>query len=214
MSLIRIQISEKCLYLQISQHLKWGRAENHTCKYRHHQFCSECPDPHEDVSLYRVLCDSTVESRDFILHCCFCGDVRELKVFNAWIVIYYSVFLGIGCVFLTTDSPGNLGFIFWSIFFSSHIRKEVINCFVFSDKFLLLLPSTFWLLLKKMMHLIAHRDLNPIHCKGYLCRLMHSSQKFFGLIARGCLKSKASLPHFEQSNWKHSLNPGFDPVII
>lgn len=171
-----------------------------------------CRDPHEDVSLYRVFYYSTAESRDFILHCWFCGDVRELKVYKAWIVIYYSVFLGIGCVFISTGSPGNLGFIFWSIFISNHIRKDVFNCFVFSDKFLV--TKHILTLVKKMMHLIAHRDLNPILCKGYLCRLMHSSQQFLGLIARGWLKSKASPPDSECSNSKHSLNPGFGLVLI
>lgn len=130
-------------------HFKWGRAENHTHEYRHQQSCSVCLDPHEDVSLYGGFCDFTVESRDFILHCWFCGDVRESKVYNAWIVIYYSVFLGIGCVFLAAGSPDNLGFIFWSIFISNHIIKDAIHCFVFSDKFLLLLPNAFGLLLKK-----------------------------------------------------------------
>lgn len=48
---MRIQISEECLYLQISRHCKWGRAENHTCENRHQQFCCVCLDPHEDVSL-------------------------------------------------------------------------------------------------------------------------------------------------------------------
>lgn len=54
-SVIRIQISEKCLNLQIPWHLKWGRAVNHTCKYRHPDFCSTCLDPHENTSLYIFL---------------------------------------------------------------------------------------------------------------------------------------------------------------
>lgn len=53
----------------------------------------------------------------------------------------------------------------------------------------------------KMMHLIAHGDLNPIHCKGYLCRLMHSSQPFLGLIARGWLKSKLPFQMLSITTW-------------
>lgn len=140
--------------------------------------------------------------------------VRELKVYNAWIVIYYSVFLWIGCVFLTNRFPWQFG-IYLSIHF--HLKPHKKRC----DQLLCiqwqipaLITKHILTLAKKMMHLIAHGDWNPLHCKGYLCRLMHSSQKFLGLIARGWQKSKASLPDFEHSNLKHSLNPGFEPVLI
>lgn len=147
---IRIQISEKCLYLQIFWRLKRGRAENHTCKYRHQKFCSVCLGPHEDVSLYGFLWLHCRKQRFYpTLSILWWFEVRELKVYNVWIVIYYSVFQWIGCAFLTAASLENLRFIFQSIFISNHIRKDVINCFVFSDKFLLLLPNAFWLLLQK-----------------------------------------------------------------
>lgn len=152
-------------------------------------------------------------NREFMLHCWFCGDVRELSLqcLNSdlqlsiprdWVCISYYWF------------PWQFGIYLPIHFLFKPHKKRCYQLLCIQWQIPSLITKGILTLAKKMMHLIAHRDLNPIHCQGYLCRLMHSSQQFLGLIARGWLKTRSSLPGFEQSNWNHSLNSSYDPVLI